>query len=215
MRFEKVKLKRELQNPDYEHLWLEIYGLTYKQRNIPKLEMRIGAQLEKSIEFSQLPKYEFPLVDGKLEPFESWYAESVDDFGSKFELRFSLDKNIFDFSTWAKLSSFDRELTYLLICLTPTLLGLMIERQVPINRDWNQWLSLSKKSADVLTNLIQRTRDAKKLEDVSPDNLNSNNQVLTKKGDVREFVISSKTKKSASRKSPPQNKSAKLNNKIK
>jgi hypothetical protein len=95
------------------------------------------------------------------------------------------------------------------------LLGLMIERQVPINRDWNQWLSLSKKSADVLTNLIKRTRDKKKLKDVSPDNLNSNNPVLTKKGDVREFVISSKTKKPASRKSPPQNKSAKLNNKIK
>jgi hypothetical protein len=192
MRFNKVKLKRELQNLDYEHLWLEVYGLTYKQKIITKIEMRIGAQLEKGIEFSQLPKYEFPLIDGKLEPFESWYAESVDDFGGKFELRFSLDKGIFDFSTWAKLSSFDRELTHQLIHLMPTMLEQMIEKKVPINRDWNQWLSLSKKSSDLLTNLIKHIREEKKSKEGGSVDLNGSKSVLTVKSDTKEFDILSK-----------------------
>ena len=195
MRFDRVKLKRELQNPDYEHLWLEIYGLSYGQLKKPKLEMRLGAQLEKDIEFSRLPKYEFPLIDGKLEPFESWFPESADDFGSKFELRFALEKNVFDFATWSKLSAQDRELTYGLICLAPAMLDQMVARQVPINRDWKYWQDLSSKSALLLAALIQKMRESRPA-DVIP--VSSNNV----KNVVKEVTIAPKVKKVISAKKP-------------
>jgi hypothetical protein len=202
MRFDRIKLKRELQNPDYEHLWFEIYGLSYKQYKKPKLEMRIGAQLEKGVEFSQLPKYEFPLIDGKLEPFESWFSESADDFGSKFELRFALDKNVFDFATWSKLALADRELTYWLISVAPIMLEEMIAQQVPINRDWKDWLGLANRSAALLTALIQRSRQEKASNEkgvVVSDNLKS----ATLNSTVKEVTIKSKSKKAT----PVKNKS--------
>ena len=195
MRFDRVKLKRELQNPDYEHLWLEIYGLSYKQFQKPKLEMRLGAQLEKGVEFSQLPKFEFPLIDGKLEPFESWFAESADDFGSKFELRFALDKNVFDFGTWSRLSLADRELTYWLISLAPMMLEQMSSRHVPINRDWKDWLALSTKSSALLAALIQRARDEKLPSDDAEKSGEINRAQATSKKIVKEVTIASKAKK--------------------
>jgi hypothetical protein len=202
MRFDSVKLKRELQNPDYEHLWLEIYGLSYKRYNKPKLEMRLGAQLIKGVEFSQLPKYEFPLIDGKLEPFESWFSESADDFGSKFELRFALDQNVFDFATWSKLTLADRELTYLLISLTPIMLEKMIAQQVPINRDWKDWLTLANRSAALLAALIQRSRQEKASNEKGVD-VGDNLKPATLKSAVKEVTIKSKAKNAT----PVKNKS--------
>jgi hypothetical protein len=203
MRFDRVKLKRELQNPDYEHLWFEIYGLSYKQYRKPKIEIRLGAQLEKGVEFSQLPKFEFPLIDGKLEPFESWFAESADDFGSKFELRFALETNVFDFGTWSRLSLVDREITYWLISLMPALLEQMIARQVPINRDWNDWLTLSSKSSAVLAALIARARDQKIPESGGIQSPSDAGVTSSAKKVVKEVTIAPKLKKSPSVKKAP------------
>jgi len=42
-RFDKVKLKRELINPDYEHLWLVFHDAVYGNYTWPKLDLRLGA----------------------------------------------------------------------------------------------------------------------------------------------------------------------------
>jgi len=160
-RYDKVKLKRELQNPDYEHLWLEFDRVGLGSYHRPKLEVRLGASLIKPGAFSRFPKIEFPLVDGKDKPFESWYPESQDDYGSKLEFRFSLDSRSFDTAVWSALSNFDR------IVVSSIILGLgkalieLKERPVPLNRRWEEWISFSADTAKIVQDFFARqTADA-------------------------------------------------------
>ena len=139
LRFERVKLKREIRNPDYEHLWLEFYDLEFGNQRKPKLEFRLGAAMIQPGSFSRFPKLEFPLVDGVHKPFASWFAESYDDHGGKFELRFSLDKQAFDVQNWLKLSSDDRLLLQSLILALPSSIASLVKDQVAIGRPWAQW----------------------------------------------------------------------------
>jgi len=90
LRYDQVRLKRELINPDYEHLWIEFRGLEHAGQSWPKFEVRLAAALVQREGFSLFPKFEFPLIDGKTKPFESWYAESYDDIGPKVELKVCL-----------------------------------------------------------------------------------------------------------------------------
>jgi len=140
-RYESIKLKRELIHADYEHLWLEIYGIKFANQKLDKFEMRIGASLIEPNGFSRFPKFEIPLVDGRIQPFKSWFAESHDDQGPKFELRFSLDKSIFDLATWSKLSKEDQNLLQNLLFRIPIILNALSKENVPIRRPWGQWIS--------------------------------------------------------------------------
>ena len=150
LRYDSVRLKRELQNPDYEHLWLEIYGLGFRGRNTPKFEVRLGASEIETMGFSRLPKFEFPLIDGEAKPFESWYAETRDDFGPKFELRFALERKVFDFKTWSKLSNEDREFTYQLVLSMEQILSELQAEKISINRSWTEWISLMNEAREVM-----------------------------------------------------------------
>jgi len=149
-RYENIKLKRELVNTDYEHLWLEIYGLNFANQRLDKFEIRIGASLIESNGFSRFPKFEIPLIDGKTQPFNSWFAESHDDQGPKFELRFSLDKSIFDIATWLKLSNEDQNLLQILLFRLPTILNALSKEGVSIRRPWSQWISFVNSALAVL-----------------------------------------------------------------
>jgi two-component system chemotaxis sensor kinase CheA len=75
---------------------LEFYGLNFGANYWNKFEIRLGAALIEEGVFSQYPKFEIPLIEGKIKPFDSWFEESKDDSGPKLELRFSLEKNVFD-----------------------------------------------------------------------------------------------------------------------
>jgi len=139
LRYQKVKLKRELQNPDYEHLWLEFYEMEYLQFKLPKFEMRLGAAAIEPAGFSQFPKLEFPLIDGRTKPFASWFAESADDFGQKYELRFALDKRTFDLNNFMKLSEADQRLMHALILVLPSALNQLARSKISIHRQWATW----------------------------------------------------------------------------
>jgi len=139
LRFERVKLKREVQNPDYEHLWLEFYDLEFGNYRKSKLEFRLGAAMIQPGSFSRFPKLEFPLVDGVHKPFESWFAESYDDHGGKFELRFSLDKQAFDVMNWLKLTPDDRLLLQSFVLALPSSIASLVSDGVAIRRPWAQW----------------------------------------------------------------------------
>ena len=138
-RYKQAKLKRELQNPDYEHLWLEFYDVQYGDFQSPKMELRIGASMIEPGGFSRQPKLEFPLVNGKTKPFESWFAESNDDFGQKYELRFSLDKQVIDVTTFLKLAEPDQKMIQSLIFVLPNIIQKMIRSKVSIHRKWDTW----------------------------------------------------------------------------
>jgi len=150
LRFDQVKLKRELINTDYEHLWLELHGASYGKQSWKKLEVRLGAALIQPDGFSQFPKFEIPLIDGKHKPFESWYAESYDDSGAKFELRFSLEKGVFDTTALAKLSELDRSLVLRLVYGMPAALQKLEQQGVSIHRDWKTWQGFALQATQVL-----------------------------------------------------------------
>ena len=143
VRFNEIKLKRELKNPDYEHLWLEFSGVDFNGLDVPKLELRLGAAMIQPDGFSRHPKLEFPLTDGKHKPFESWFAETQDDFGAKYELRFDLDKVAFDYTTWLKIAEKDRLFLEELIIAVPSSLQKLKDKQVSVSRNWKIWIDFA------------------------------------------------------------------------
>jgi hypothetical protein len=150
LRFDQVKLKRELINTDYEHLWLELHGVSYGKQSWKKFEVRLGAALIQPDGFSQFPKFEIPLIDGKHKPFESWYAESYDDSGAKFELRFSIEKGVFDTTALAKLSELDRSLVLRLVYGMPAALQKLQQQGDSIHRDWETWRRFALQATQIL-----------------------------------------------------------------
>jgi hypothetical protein len=150
LRYDEVRLKRELINPDYEHLWLEFRGLSLGAAHWKKFEIRLGAALVQADGFSQYPKFEIPLIDGKTKPFDSWYAESQDDSGAKLELRFALDKNVFDVAVWSKLSDADKALVLRVIYAMPEALKRLQKQKVAIHRPWATWIDFAAGAVKVL-----------------------------------------------------------------
>ncbi|MDD2728282.1 hypothetical protein [Malikia sp.] len=154
-RFDDVTLKRELVNPDYEHLWLVLEGASLGQKQWPRFELRLGAADVRPGRFSRHPKLEFPLIDGKTRPFDSWYEESHDDFGGKFELRFDIDRKLMDLGVWSKLSVDDRKL----LLSVNGLLGQALQRlqtaQCPISRAWSDWQGLATGIIETLQKLSE------------------------------------------------------------
>ena len=150
LRYDEVRLKRELINPDYEHLWLEFRGLSLGAAQWKKFEIRLGAALVQTNSFSQYPKFEIPLIDGKTKPFDSWYAESQDDSGAKLELRFALDKSVFDVAVWAKLADADKALLLRLIYAMPDALKRLEKQKAAIHRPWATWIDFATGAVKVL-----------------------------------------------------------------
>jgi len=150
LRYDAVKLKRELINPDYEHLWLELKGMSLGSRTWPKFEIRLGAAMVQRNGFSQFPKFEIPLIDGKTKPFDSWYAESQDDNGAKLELRFSPEKQVFDTKVWSRLDGPDKALFLRLIYSMPDILLRLEAEYVAIHRPWTSWVDLAKSAKQVI-----------------------------------------------------------------
>jgi FtsZ-binding cell division protein ZapB len=165
LRFDRVRVKRELINPNYEHLWLEFYNVELGEYRLPKFEMRISAALVQPEGFSRFPKIEIPLIDGKTKPFESWYPESHDDQGAKLELRFSLDKNVFDFEVFAKLSALDQYFIQSFIYRMPVILNLLAKNKVSIHRPWQDWQEFAKATAQVMKAQLDQIRAIKKADE--------------------------------------------------
>jgi len=153
LRFDDVVLKRELCHSNYEHLWLNLYGISYGEYSNQKLEMRIGSSFSDKNNFFGFSKFEFPLNVDLQKPFESWFEESYDDYGPKFEIRFDLKRGVIDLATLAKLSVKDQLIVRILIKISPLLLKNLSERKVAIQRPWVDWLKLVTTSAEILTGL--------------------------------------------------------------
>ena len=153
LRYDRVKLKRELINPDYEHLWLEFHDVVFGPVSWKKFEVRLGAALIQPGAFSLYPKFEIPLVDGKDKPFESWFSESYDDSGGKLELRFALERKIFDVAVWAKLSEADRAVVLRIIYAFPEALRRLESEKVSIHRPWKTWVEFARSAIQILDQL--------------------------------------------------------------
>ena len=163
-RFNEIKLKRELMNVDYEHLWLVFKGASYGQYQWPTFELRLGAANISPTNFSNYPKLEIPRIDGKHPPFNSWYEESFDDFGSKLEIRFDLNKQLFDVNVWSQLSTLDQSLLISIMGTLINALKRMQQNKVPISRSWDEWIRLAVGLANTMSNRLTQLRELQKEE---------------------------------------------------
>ena len=159
-RYNTVQIKRELIHPDYEHLWLVFSGASYGRQVWPKFEMRLGASNIQPGAFSKFPKLEFPRIDGKTPPFESWFEESWDDFGGKLELRFDLTKYVSDVGVWSKVTAQDQALLVSFISLLPLAVQQMQLNKLAISRPWTDWAGLVNGTIETLRKLITPPKPA-------------------------------------------------------
>jgi len=110
VRYDGLRLKNHQVNPDYEHLWMVFENLMFGHQQWPKFEIRLGVSKLRDGAFSHYVKVEIPLIDNQIKPFGSWFEESVDDFGAKWELRFDLKKQIMDTGVWSELKNQEQSL---------------------------------------------------------------------------------------------------------
>lgn len=181
LRFDRVRLKRELVNPNYEHLWLEFYDVQLDSYRLPKLEMRFAAALVQPESFSRFPKIEIPLVNGKDKPFESWYPESSDDQGAKLELRFALDKQAFDLGVFSKLGPVDQRLIQSFVYRLPAILNRLAKSKVSIHRQWQDWYDFAQATALVMQNQLNQARAIIEADTTKTPQTSAKDEVPTKK----------------------------------
>lgn len=142
LRYDRVSLKREQVNPDYEHLWLRFENLSLGGKHWPEFEVRLSCADVRPDSFGQRPKLEFP-EETSQDPFEAWFIEASDDFGVKLELRFALPDSM-DLAVWRRVSENDRAFLAALIERLPAILDGMRGEGVTLKRSWNDWIEMAR-----------------------------------------------------------------------
>ncbi|WP_313032260.1 hypothetical protein [Massilia alkalitolerans] len=142
LRFDRIALKREQVNPDYEHLWLQLGNLSLGDKRWSEFEFRLSCANVRPGKFGAHPKLEFPSDAGAV-LFDSWFAESYDDFGEKLELRFALP-DAMDVSVWDQLSQADRDMMTRLVALLPRMLERLEALTPTLARPYADWQQLAK-----------------------------------------------------------------------
>lgn len=137
LRFDRVTLKREQINPDYEHLWLQVGNLSMGEKRWGDIDFRLSCANVRPGKFGAHPKLEFPGEAGSA-LLESWSAESFDDFGDKLELRFALPEAM-DMSVWEKLSRADQAILKQLVASLPVILLRLDDGKVRLSRPFADW----------------------------------------------------------------------------
>ncbi|CAN7274285.1 hypothetical protein LJR066_001195 [Acidovorax sp. LjRoot66] len=164
-RFDAISLRHEQVNPDYEHLWLRFANAQYGARNWPLFEFRLSASNVRKAQFSKQPKLEFPLPEhGGPKQFESWFEESEDDKGPKFELRFDIKAPAMDIGCWNSLNPQDQAQATELIEQLPRFLGLLEASGTHIHRPWADWHNLAAGMQHALATCLNLSTDTSRHE---------------------------------------------------
>lgn len=138
LKYDDIQLTREQVNNDYEHLQIQLTNLSFGEKQITSWTIRLSCAAVTASHFGAQPKLEIPEQSDQL--LDSWYRESEDEFGPKYELRFALP-NSMDVGVWKKLLLSDRQLLRALINQLPEMLAESERRQVLISRDWSDWVT--------------------------------------------------------------------------
>lgn len=139
LRFDQVTLRNAQINPDYEHLWLDLEHAGWGNERREKWSLRLSCANVGPDQFGTHPKLEIPEQNGQW--LESWFAESRDDYGPKWELRFAMP-DAMDIGVWNKLSEHDQALMVSILRQLPTMLEHLQAQSVVLARDWQDWHQL-------------------------------------------------------------------------
>ena len=149
LRFDQVTLRNAQINPDYEHLWLDLEHTGWGDERRENWSLRLSCANVGPDQFGTHPKLEIPEQNGQW--LENWFAESCDDFGPKWELRFAIP-DAMDIGVWNKLSEHDQALMVSTLQQLPTMLEHLQAQGVVLARHWQDWHQL--------VDDIQRTHEA-------------------------------------------------------
>ena len=159
LRYDAAELKNEQVNPSYEHLWLHLKSMALNGKQYPDFEFRVSCANVCPDHFGRQPKLEFPETGGQ-DPFESWFKESSDDFGSKMELRFALPSDM-DMDVWGRVSENDKKFLIALTNCLPSILRGIRETDVTIRRSWDDWMRMSQEMQRII---MTRVTQAEKID---------------------------------------------------
>ncbi|MCK2086871.1 hypothetical protein MXC99_01515 [Thauera aromatica] len=148
LRFDRITLRNNQTNPDYEHLWLVLDNLSLGTQRWPQFEFRLSCANVGPRRFGTHPKLEFPQHVGQA-PLPGWFDESYDDHGAKLELRFALP-DAMDVQIWNRLGPPDHHFLRALIDALPTLLATLQTSGAQISRAWQDWFKLADDSRRIL-----------------------------------------------------------------
>lgn len=148
LRYDRVTLKNNQTNPDYEHLWFVLDNLSLGSQHWPQFEFRLSCANVGPRRFGTHPKLEFPQHVGQA-PLPGWFDESYDDHGAKLELRFALP-DAMDVQVWGQLRDADRHFLRALLDALPGLLTTLQTSGVQISRNWQDWFKLADNSRRIL-----------------------------------------------------------------
>jgi hypothetical protein len=189
-RFDRIELKSEYVSDDYESLSLEFFNVSFENFKCDKFDLRFAASLVDGDHFSRFPKIEIPLVDGVEKPFDSWYPESEDEFGPKFEVRFALDNHSFDLKVWDKLSAQDKSLLTVILLYLPAYLDKLNGRVALNARPWATWMDFAEETSEVFKSFLAAKSNFAKSFD--GENMRSKNKGVKDKKVVKTYSIASK-----------------------
>lgn len=142
LRYDRVFLKKEQVNPDYEHLWLRFDNLAFGNKRCQNFEFRLSCANVRPEHFGKYPKLEFP-EESSQAPFEAWFIEAYDDFGAKLELRFALPESM-DIEVLQRLAESDRDFLFALLARLPAILATLQNAGIQLKRSWEDWINMAK-----------------------------------------------------------------------
>ena len=165
LRYDKVKLKREQVNPDYEHLWFSFDNMKASGKLIGDFEYRISCTNVRPKKFGDHPKLEFPETCKTV--FQSWFEESYDDYGAKLELRFAMPESM-DMEVWGKLTPHDQLFIRDLVRQLPFVIEDLRLSGQTLKRSWDDWKFMIGESQRVLTMRAEPAKPTPKIRKASP-----------------------------------------------
>jgi hypothetical protein len=157
-RYDAVSVVRPIVLEDYEALWLKFENVSYERKLFKAVEVRLSCASLTSYRFGARPKLEFPTTDD-VHLFESWFPESIDDFGPKLELRFESPGAI-DFSVWNLLKPTDQNILQSFVEQLPYALREIKATSLVLNRALIEWQSLAEQLALWLQAYLTETTKA-------------------------------------------------------
>ena len=137
VRYDQIQLKSEQVIPGYEHLWLHFDNFSFNGKRWPEFEFRLACGNVQPNQFGTHPRLEFPEEGGQA-PFNAWFVESYDDFGTKLELRFA-QPDAMDMAIWWRLTEHDRTFLAALIKRLPFILETVQSSGGKLQRPWAEW----------------------------------------------------------------------------
>jgi len=149
-RYDGVILRRQALHPDYEHLWFRLENVQFGDRHWPRFEFRLAASLIQPGGFSEYPKLEFPAPDEGPAQFDNWFAETDDELGPRYELRFALADQAMDMAVFNRLSTTDQLQLISILVNLPAMLTKLENSGVKLARPWADWQQIVVGMIDVL-----------------------------------------------------------------